>query len=155
MQKLALISDDTKYRYQLSRIWDDSKPRILFIMLNPSTADSNNDDPTIRRVIGFAKLWGYGGLHVGNLYAYRSTDPKALKEVADPVGKENITHIQSLIRDSDRVVYAWGNNKSEPAWLKELVPEPYCIDVSKYGIPKHPLYLKSDLTMRPFTRLSS
>lgn len=91
MEKTAIISEDEKYRYQLSRCWDETKPRILFIMLNPSTADANIDDPTIRRVISFAKSWGYGGVYVGNLFAFRSTDPKGLKQIADPVGENNMS----------------------------------------------------------------
>jgi hypothetical protein len=78
MKKDAKLSDDKLYRYQLSRIWDETKPKVLFIMLNPSTADADVDDPTIRRVINFAKSWNYGGVYVVNLYAFRSTDPKGL-----------------------------------------------------------------------------
>jgi hypothetical protein len=145
MKKNAVISQDNKYRYQLSRIWDDEKPTVLFIMLNPSTADADVDDPTIRRVVNFAKSWGYGGVIVGNLYAFRSTDPKALKHTEDPIGEENIATVQTLIGLTDKVVYAWGNNQKEPEWLCNLVETPYCIDISKKGIPKHPLYLKSNL----------
>jgi hypothetical protein len=152
MKKCAVLSDDLLYRYQLSRIWDETKPRILFVMLNPSTADAEHDDPTIRRVINFAKSWGYGGVHVGNLYAFRSTDPKMLKTACDPVGTENVQHVQRLVQDVDRVVYAWGNDASEPDWLRALVSEPYCIDVSKKGIPKHPLYLKAELKPQVFVR---
>ena len=145
MKKHAVISQDNKYRYQLSRIWDDEKPSVLFIMLNPSTADADVDDPTIRRVVNFAKSWGYGGVFVANLFAFRSTDPKALKHIGDPFGEENIAHVQLLIGLTDKVVYAWGNNQKEPEWLCNLVGTPYCIDISKKGIPKHPLYLKSNL----------
>ena len=106
MKKHAVISQDNKYRYQLSRIWDNEKPTVLFIMLNPSTADADADDPTIRRVVNFAKSWGYGGVFVGNLYAFRSTDPKGLKHTEDPVGEENIAHVQTLIGLTDKVVYA-------------------------------------------------
>jgi hypothetical protein len=141
MEKTAILSQDEKYRYQLSRCWDETKPCILFIMLNPSTADANIDDPTIRRVISFAKSWGYGGVYVGNLFAFRSTDPKGLKQTADPVGENNIQHIQTLVGLVDKVIYAWGNNQKEPKWLTDLVATPYCIDISKKGVPKHPLYL--------------
>ena len=72
----ADISSDNKYRYSLWRIWDKNKPIILFIMLNPSTADAVNNDKTMTRVKNFAESWGYGGVYVGNLYAFRSTDPK-------------------------------------------------------------------------------
>lgn len=152
MKKAAILSDDKLYRYQLSRIWDDSKPSILFIMLNPSTADADTDDPTIRRVIRFATSWGYGAVYVANLYAFRSTDPKALKHAEDPVGKENVAHITQLIGIVDKVIYAWGNNQKEPTWLSELVQIPYCIDLSKKGIPKHPLYLKGELLPKMYVR---
>jgi hypothetical protein len=152
MKKAAILSEDNLYRYQLSRIWDESKPLILFIMLNPSTADADADDPTIRRVIRFATSWGYGGVYVANLYAFRSTDPKALKHADDPIGKENISYITHLIGMADKVVYAWGNNQKEPTWLSELVQTPYYIDLSKNGIPKHPLYLKSDLCPKVYVR---
>ena len=148
----AIISADGKYRYQLSRIWDEEKPNILFIMLNPSTADADVDDPTIRRVMNFSKSWGYGGVFVGNLYAFRSTDPKALQHTDDPIGKDNIEHIKELIGVTERVVYAWGNNQKEPEWLSSLVDTPYCIDISKKGVPKHPLYLKSELHPKLYLR---
>ena len=152
MNKTALLSADNIYRYQLSRIWDEEKPKILFIMLNPSTADEFVEDPTIRRVVNYAKDWGYGGVYVGNLYAFRSTDPKGLKSIADPVGPENINHIQTLISLVDKVIYAWGNEQKEPDWLKKIVETPYCIEISKKGIPKHPLYLKKCLIPQIYKR---
>ena len=153
MKKHAIISHDDKYRYQLSRIWDDEKPKILFIMLNPSTADANVDDNTIRRVVNFSKSWGYGGVFVGNLYAFRSTDPKALRHTDDPVGPDNIEHIQELIGLTERVIYAWGKHKKEPEWLCDLVDTPYCIDISKNGnIPKHPSRLNKDLQLKLYIR---
>ena len=152
MKKHAIISEDGKYRYQLSRTWDEEKPKVLFLMLNPSTADANIDDPTIRRVVNFASSWGYGGVFVGNLYAFRSTDPAALRTADDPVGKDNLQHVKTLVGMTDKVVYAWGNKKKEPEWLCNLVDKPYCIDISKQGIPKHPLYLKKELEPKPFIR---
>lgn len=121
-------------------------------MLNPSIADAEVDDPTICRVINFAKSWGYGGVFVGNLYSFRSTNPKGLQYVDNPIGKDNIKHIKSLIRLAEKVIYAWGNNQKEPDWLYKLVDTPYCIDVSKKGIPKHPLYLKSELQPKLYYR---
>ena len=152
MIKGALFSPDNIYRYQLSRVWDEEKPKILFIMLNPSTADEFVEDPTIRRIVNYAKDWGYGSVYVGNLYAFRSTDPKGLNSVEDPIGPENITNIQALIGLVDKVVYAWGNERKEPEWLKKIVTNPYCIDISKKGIPKHPLYLKKCLKPQLYIR---
>ena len=153
MNKTAVLSHDNIYRYQLSRIWDEEKPKILFIMLNPSTADEFVEDPTIRRIVNYAKDWGYGSVYVGNLYAFRSTDPKGLNSVEDPIGPENITNIQALIGLVDKVVYAWGNERKEPEWLKKIVTNPYCIDISKKGIPKHPLYLKKCLKPQLYNRI--
>ena len=152
MKKSAVLSPDSIYRYQLSRIWDEEKPKILFIMLNPSTADEFVEDPTIRRIVNYAKDWGYGSVYVGNLYAFRSTDPKGLKQTVDPIGENNLHHIQTLVGLVDKVIYAWGNNKKEPNWLRDLVATPYCIDISKKGVPKHPLYLKSDLQPKIYIR---
>ena len=149
----ADISSDNKYRYSLRRIWDKNKPIILFIMLNPSTADAVNNDQTITRVKNFAESWGYGGFYVGNLYAFRSTDPKGLKETDDPIGPENIAKVQSLVGLTDKVVYAWGNKHKEPQWLRDLVDTPYCIDISKNGnIPKHPSRLNKDLQLKLYIR---
>lgn len=152
MKKGAVFSPDSIYRYQLLRSWDIDKPKILFIMLNPSTADEFVEDPTIRRIVNYAKDWGYGSVYVGNLYAFRSTDPKGLNSVEDPIGPENITNIQVLIGLVDKVVYAWGNERKEPEWLKKIVTNPYCIDISKKGIPKHPLYLKKCLKSQLYIR---
>lgn len=152
MKKSAIISQYGKYRYQLSRIWDEERPKVLFIMLNPSTADDDVDDPTIRRVINFAKSWNFGGVFVGNLYAFRSTDPKRLKNEDNPTGDDNLQHITKLIGSVEKVIYAWGNNEREPDWLVNLVDTPYCIDVSKNGIPKHPLYLKGDSKYKLYSR---
>lgn len=154
MKRQAKISPDGKYRYNLSRIWDEEKPKILFIMHNPSTADHTSDDPTMKRVINYAKDWGYGGVFVGNLYAFRSKCPKDLLNVDNPEGEDNRQEVCSLIELVETIVYAWGNNKKEPDWLREKVDIPYCIDVGVNGIPKHPLHLKRELVYRLYERNS-
>lgn len=108
----ALISDDGVYRYRLHRTWDSAKPTVAFLMLNPSTADATEDDPTIRRCIGFAKEWGYGTLIVGNLFALRSTDPERLTEHPEPVGPENDAHLMSICGAADQTIAAWGTRGS-------------------------------------------
>jgi len=120
----ATISTDGFFRFTLTRIWDVSKPLVLFIMLNPSIADANKDDPTIRRLIGFAERWGAGGFHVGNLFPYRETCPKMLhawlsgqilykgwnsENVPDWM-MENIRHLESLSKECGKIVCAWGVN---------------------------------------------
>ena len=144
MQRTARISPCSMYRYSLSRTWDTSLPRVLFVGLNPSTADDQCDDPTVRRCIGFAQRWGYGGLILVNLFAYRTTDPSGLTEVDDPIGSENDHWIAVEQARVDRVVAAWGNhgvllNRDEA--VLETLTRAYCLGITKAGCPRHPLYL--------------
>ena len=146
----AVISDCNNYRYKLWRVWDSKLPKVMFIMLNPSTADSSKDDPTIRRCISFAKSWGFGGIYVGNLFAYRSTSPKGLLETDNPFGDFNNIHQTEMSEICELVVCAWGNSPI----LKKLNYKPefdnikksmHYIELSQDGTPKHPLYLKGNL----------
>ena len=154
MDKGAIISDNKKYRYLLWRRWDKSKPMVTFMMLNPSTADASQDDPTIRRCVGFAKSWGYGGMYVCNLFAYRATNPKELLTADDPFGDENGWHIALAFQVSEKVVCAWGNRpilnklmkgQQELDLIQIAEDKLYYIELSKDGTPKHPLYLKKNL----------
>ncbi len=149
MDKGANFSECEKYRYSLWRIWDDSKNNALFIGLNPSTADAEIDDPTIRRCINYAKGWGYGGLYMANLFAYRATDPKVMKKALDPVGPYNNSYLIELADQCGIVVCAWGNHgrfKNQDRRVKHLIPKMlHCLEKSKHGNPKHPLYLKKNL----------
>lgn len=144
MKKTAVISEDGKHRYKLSREWDASLPKVLFIMLNPSTADAENDDPTIRRCIGFAKAWGYGGIWVGNLFSYRTAYPKELKG-HDVYTSENLKHIYDMKNQSDKIICAWGNSRGLPAYICNRFDGIYYLELSKNRTPKHPLYLKGSL----------
>lgn len=103
----ASLSSDGRYRYELTRRWDNSTSTVTYVMLNPSTADASVDDPTIRRCIGFAQSHGFGGLRVLNLYAFRATQPKDMFRAIDPVGPENDTYLGNLDTGST-VVAAWG-----------------------------------------------
>jgi hypothetical protein len=149
MKKTAKLSDCRTYRYELWRIWDESKPYAMFIGLNPSTADETEDDPTIRRCINFAKSWGYGGLCMANLFAYRATQPEDMKKAPDPIGDKNDETLNLLAQNAGVIVGAWGNdgvflNRSE--YVRTLIPEINVLKVNKSGEPAHPLYLKSTLT---------
>ena len=104
MEKGAILSTDRKYRYVLTRIWDETKPTVVFIGLNPSIADEEKDDQTIRKCIGYSKRWGNGKLIMVNLFAFRSTGPSLLKRVEDPVGPENDSYIQKYVSESDLVI---------------------------------------------------
>lgn len=155
MIKDAILSEDRKYRYILSRIWDETKPTVLFIGLNPSTADENEDDPTIRRCINFAKNWGFGGLLMANLFAFRSTKPQALFSAQDPIGSENNYYIKEYAEKSELIIACWGNhgrfnNRSQQVY--ELIDSLNCLDTNKSGEPKHPLYIRSDAKPKPYVR---
>lgn len=154
MLREAELSADHKYRYRLSRVWLDG-PRVTFIMLNPSTADDQIDDPTIRRCINFAKNWGYGGLNVVNLYALRATDPFELWKAEDPIGPENERYLAEAARSGELLVAAWGAHaKKERAREVAMLPgfeKLTCLRVTKDGAPSHPLYLRRSLTPIPWS----
>jgi hypothetical protein len=153
----ARISDCGQYRYTLTRPPLQnfaSAGTALFVMLNPSTADASVDDPTIRRCRGFARDWDCNGLVVANLYALRSTDPKALLSHPDPVGPDNDYWLRSLAREFETVVCAWGANaKTErvaAVWKifqghgDPRLRNVWCLGTTKSGAPKHPLYVRGD-----------
>lgn len=153
----AVLSDCKKYRYKLWRIWDHRKPKVLFVMLNPSKADAETNDNTIRRCIGFAKAWGYGGFYVGNLFAYRSTDPDALyfnrNHGEDIIGPENDKCIDEMASLCEKIVFAWGNDGGLMGRCIDLAakfPAAYCLGQTKIGHPAHPLFLKKSTELLPF-----
>ncbi len=158
IRKAATLSDDGVYRYTLGRSWGDG-PFVLFLMLNPSTADALQDDPTIRRCIGFARSWGYGGLVVWNLYAYRATDPTALDDEADPIGRENEDHLWAILQGGNLglIVAAWGANPNRGTYVnreKAMFWGPlrdrdvYVLGLTKDGHPRHPLYIRASTQPR-------
>lgn len=164
MLKDAQISDCGKYRYWLSRCWDRSGtlPTVTFIMLNPSTADAEQDDPTIRRCISFAKAWGCGRLAVVNLFAFRATDPKELITADDPVGVYNDSGIAYWTQASSIVVAAWGVHgklrgqaRKMERGLRSLGVPLLCLGVTKDGHPRHPLYVKSSSELIPYGKAIS
>jgi len=151
----AIISECGTYRYELRRSLGAMvrwyKP-ICFIMLNPSTADATLDDPTIRRCMRYAASWGYGNVMIYNLFAYRSTDPKQLKKVDNPVGKANNAYIYRIPPD-ELVVCAWGTHggyKDRDQEVLAMLRNPMCLRVTKAGYPAHPLYLPKNLKPIPY-----
>jgi len=148
MKKNAIISDCGMYRYALWRIWDDAQPLVLFIGLNPSTADATLDDPTLKRCVGFAHQWGYGGISLGNLFAFRSTDPQQLWVAKDPIGPDNDKWLFKLNNKAALAVAAWGDDgvfKNRNNVVLRLFPNLFCIKMSRQGNPRHPLYLPRTL----------
>lgn len=151
--KGAIFSKCKKYRYALWRRWDVDKPIVMFVMLNPSTADAETDDPTLRRCIGFAKDWGYGGVLKTNLFAYRATDYRKMLAAKDPVGKENIIWLKKAHRKSDLLVAAWGNHGQhleQDQAIFRLFKDWHYLKLNKSGVPAHPLYLRKDLVPSKF-----
>lgn len=149
----AVFSADRKYRYLLRRRWG-AGPAVGFILLNPSTADETQDDPTIRRCIGFAKNWGYGGLTLGNLFAYRATKPEDMKAQADPVGPQNDHYLETFYNEARGVVCGWGAHGSHMArgeavrLLMRNRVTLMALRLNGDGQPAHPLYLPA--TLKPF-----
>jgi hypothetical protein len=143
----ATFSDDRRYRYLLWRRWESrSSGTVTFIMLNPSTADAETFDPTVRRCFGFARDWGFGAMDVVNLFALRSTYPEMLKKARDPVGPENDAVLLEAVKGSDLVVAAWGihgrlyGRDLEVQKLLASKGDLHCIGTTKAGAPLHPLH---------------
>lgn len=150
-QDNAFFSSDRRHRIWLARIWDDEKPKIMFIGLNPSTANETSNDQTIRRVQSMAKAWGYGGVYMMNLFTFISTDPKKLN-----VWEGNVENANDWLIDTaekcDKVVFAWGNFNvmGRDEEVKKLFPTAYALCINKNGSPKHPLYVKSNTELIKF-----
>lgn len=146
--KDALFSVCGKHRIWLSRIWDHSKPLVMFIGLNPSTANATANDPTIRRVKAMAKAWGYGGVYMMNLFTFISTDPKQLDILEGNINLADryLKHKSTLC---DLIVCAWGNfnvhGRDED--IKTMFPKAMALKVNKNGSPKHPLYCRTDTVL--------
>jgi hypothetical protein len=169
----ATLSDCGRYRYTLTRTWGIG-PRVLMILLNPSTATGEVDDPTQLRGVrqaqaieldGFKFKWGdvdcgYGSMEFVNLFAWRSTDPKAMLDVpADlVVGPDNDRHILEAVERAALVIAAWGNPGvylGRDRQVVEMVSRHkplHCFGTNKNGSPKHPLYLRIPTPLVPFTQ---
>ncbi len=142
----AEFSPCRTWRYCLWRRWSRRGPTAAFIGLNPSTADETRDDPTVRRCIRFAQGWGYGRMFMLNIFAYRSTDPRLLRNVADPIGPGTNAAIVRICRRAKLVVACWGQwgklFERGGAVAHLLGDSPlYCLDTTRDGHPKHPLYI--------------
>jgi len=151
IKKDALFSPCGKHRIWLCRVWDDNKPLIMFIGLNPSTANAETDDPTIRRIKTIANNLGYGGFYMMNLFTYISTDPTKLN-----IEKGNVNladrHLKHVSTKCNIVVFAWGNFRvfGRDEEVKKMFPYAAALHINKNGSPKHPLYCKSDIKLKRF-----
>ena len=154
MKRDALFSTCRRFRFELSRDWDTTKPRVLIVMLNPSTADAERDDPTIRKCIGFARAMGLGGFTVANLYAYMATDPADLRRAGYERHPDEDEALFDALDGVDGVLCAWGSNArglSRPREVLDLIKRarpimrPRALTFTKGGEPAHPLMLPYSL----------
>ncbi|MEO0358142.1 MAG: DUF1643 domain-containing protein [Pseudomonadota bacterium] len=144
----AIYSDCERYRYSLTRVWDASGRKVLFVMLNPSTATEVQNDPTVERCERRARTLGFGAFQVTNIFAWRDTDPKKMRAAVEPIGPANDQAIRDGAGWADQVIAAWGTHGAHldrgtavAALLKETGQPIYHLGLSKAGHPKHPLYL--------------
>lgn len=162
----AVISPCGLYRYRLERTVAMAGPVYAFFGINPSTADANLDDATVRKWIGFTKVWGGSRFIVGNVFAFRSTDVKALADAADPFGDDIGDHVTSIIEEADILVPCWGRTDKVPPQLRHafdvlmdaLVSSGKPVmhfGLTKGGDPKHPLMLGYDTPLTPWSTNAS
>lgn len=159
----AEVSACGRYRYRLTRAWDSGLPRSVWIMLNPSTADARADDPTIRRCMSFAELWGYGGIEVVNVFPWRATDPRELVAARDR-GEDIVSrewrdiYIRRALRYGNvRAIAAWGAHRLAAEEWPTLpgAENMLCLGVTKNGAPRHPLYLRADAKLETWHGLAT
>lgn len=166
VHRSAVISDDGLYRYRLDRWWGPESEgagstRLPFIMLNPSTADANMDDPTIRRCMGFARREGFDGITVVNLGAGRATNPDDWTAMEDPEGPENLAYLYDVAEMAGHIVAAWGAHPHAVNLgafvlrvLRDAAIPVLCLGTTKSGAPRHPLYVKGDQPLITFGGLA-
>ena len=151
IERTALFSECRRYRYTLRRHWSGRRGYAMFVGLNPSTADEERDDPTVRRCIGYAQSWGYSGLCMTNIFAFRATDPTVMLAEPDPVGPDNDYWLVESARRAAIVVAAWGvhgAHRGRHAAVRDLLPSLHLLRLTQQGYPGHPLYLPKALKPR-------
>lgn len=147
-QSVAVFSDCETYRYSLTRVWDPAARKVMFVMLNPSTANEIRNDPTVERCERRARVLGYGGFRVTNIFAFRATDPRDMRRAANPVGPANDTMILEGARWADDIIAAWGvhgahldRGPSVARMLHACGSPLFHLGQTKAAHPRHPLYL--------------
>jgi len=159
IKSTAVLSPCNKYRYQLRRYWGKRPSRqstVVFVGLNPSTADATADDPTIRKCIAYARAWQFNSLIMVNLFAWRATDPNLLHQSKDPIGKQNDTYITAAVANASLIIACWGEHGSFMNRADELRSQYprrlHCLKTNASGQPSHPLYLPASLTPVKLTK---
>lgn len=154
---VAVYSDCERYRYVLTRVWDEAAPRLTYVMLNPSTATEVQNDPTIERCERRARALGYGGIKITNIFAWRDTDPKKLKQAKEPVGPENDALVAEAAAWADLTLCGWGahgdhrGRGAEIAAVLRATGRPLAtLGTSKAGHPRHPLYISYQTQPTPW-----
>jgi hypothetical protein len=152
----AVLSQCRIYRYRLVRVWDSQKPRLGVVGHSWSTTNEGRSDSTVRRCIGFARAWGYGGIDIGNLFGLRAADPRKLGSVADPVGPDNDAHLAAMCADNDLILLAWGayacpdraRSVAQMLWhcSEDCGGSLAVLGWTEGGQPRHPLYAPKDTT---------
>lgn len=157
LERDTVLSDCGRYRYLLRRTWDHDKPRTLFVMLNPSTADTEIDNATVRSCIRLSRSLGYGSFEVVNLFGLCATDPNELERVADPSGPDNERVSTNAIQRCDTVICAWGGHPIAARKSKYICgliriyrPAAYCLGLTKDGAPKQPLYIRTGTPLKVY-----
>lgn len=151
-ERHAILSKCGQYRYALRRRWAKS-PSMIFVMLNPSKADAEIDDPTIRKCRHFAKAFGYNGFIAVNLFAFRATSPADMKRAADPVGCENDTWLRYVLGFDTLRIAAWGKHGTfidRDRFVQRIGFPMHCLGINGDGTPRHPLYLPNDTQPIPY-----
>lgn len=145
---IAVYSPCERYRYLLTRAWDSAGPKLLFVMLNPSTATEAQNDPTVERCQRRARALGFGSFRVTNIFAYRATDPRRMRAEADPIGPDNDAAIAQSALWADQVICAWGSHGRHlgrgpqvAALLRQTGVALYHLGLNQDGQPRHPLYI--------------
>ncbi|MBI2812102.1 MAG: DUF1643 domain-containing protein [Candidatus Melainabacteria bacterium] len=146
-----------RYRYKLWRKWDEQLPNVVFLMLNPSKADAEKNDQTIRTCIGIATRFGFGSLEVVNLFAFCATYPEELRAAKNPIGKLNDRYIVDAMSTAEQVILAWGNHgniRGRSSEVLELISEHQsklvCLGTTKSAQPRHPLYVPASIGLKPY-----
>jgi hypothetical protein len=153
----ATFSPCRTYRYTLSRVWNEQAPVACWILLNPSTADARQLDPTLRRCVGFSRAWGFGAMTVLNIFAFRSPYPSHMYAASDPVGPKNDVYIRRMARKADKVIVGWGvhgklQSRQDRVMdlLRQCGVQAWCLGTTKASHPKHPLYVPAPTKLVQF-----